>query len=434
MLHKLKKENRQSIPMLETDHVRLGNDASEKRIGYSLVIFMFFVVGGWATFAPIDSAALAPGVVQVEGKRKKVQHLEGGRVAEILVESGDTVDAGDPLIRLDATSDKAQLKILTGQIFNARARVERLQAERDDLAFLSFSHSLTEASLNDPRAKTAISNEESLFIVRKSDRDAKVSVLNSRIKGFRGMVRSNRIVSDSLAIEISDLEDLLKEGYVDKQRLRELERSRTKVLGDIADLEVSVEEAQLQILQLQKSFKTDVVDELARTSEELYGLNQQFSAVEDKVRRSTIVSPISGVTLNLKPNTIGAVISPGEKLMEIVPQINELIVEVRISPMDIDRIIVGQSAEVRFSVFKDAYMITGMLTKLAADRLIDESTGLPYFLGEVQLLEDDLALLDGMALVPGMPAEVLIKTGERTMLRYLISPMARMTSRSLIED
>lgn len=434
MLHKLKKENRQSIPMLETDHVRLGNDASEKRIGYSLVIFMFFVVGGWATFAPIDSAALAPGVVHVEGKRKKVQHLEGGRVAEILVESGDTVDAGDPLIRLDATSDKAQLKILTGQIFNARARVERLQAERDDLAFLSFSHSLTEASLNDPRAKTAISNEESLFIVRKSDRDAKVSVLNSRIKGFRGMVRSNRIVSDSLAIEISDLEDLLKEGYVDKQRLRELERSRTKVLGDIADLEVSVEEAQLQILQLQKSFKTDVVDELARTSEELYGLNQQFSAVEDKVRRSTIVSPISGVTLNLKPNTIGAVISPGEKLMEIVPQINELIVEVRISPMDIDRIIVGQSAEVRFSVFKDAYMITGTLTKLAADRLIDESTGLPYFLGEVQLLEDDLALLDGMALVPGMPAEVLIKTGERTMLRYLTSPMARMTSRSLIED
>ena len=120
--------------------------------------------------------------------------------------------------------------------------------------------------------------------------------------------------------------------------------------------------------------------------------------------------------------------------MEIVPQINELIVEVRISPMDIDRIIVGQSAEVRFSVFKDAYMITGMLTKLAADRLIDESTGLPYFLGEVQLLEDDLALLDGMALVPGMPAEVLIKTGERTMLRYLTSPMARMTSRSLIED
>ena len=150
----------------QADEIQQGissmeDDLKLRRLGVALIVVFVLGGGAWAALAPLDSAALAPGTVQVTGKRKAVQHLEGGRVAEILVESGDTVDAGDPLIRLDATSDKAQLKILTGQIFNARARVERLQAERDDLAFLSFSHSLTEASLNDPRAKTAISAQSS---------------------------------------------------------------------------------------------------------------------------------------------------------------------------------------------------------------------------------------------------------------------------------
>jgi len=143
---------------------------------------------------------------------------------------------------------------------------------------------------------------------------------------------------------------------------------------------------------------------------------------------------VGGVVLDLVPNTIGAVVGSGERLMEIVPQDKSLMVQVRVSPQDIDRVKVGQAAEIRFSVFKDAYTVSGTLKKISPDRLVDEKSDLPYYAGEVELNEEDLYLLEGMTLVPGMPAEVLIKTGTRTMLGYLTSPMNRVFSRSLIEE
>ena len=205
-------------------------------------------------------------------------------------------------------------------------------------------------------------------------------------------------------------------------------------MGELSDLNVSIDEAELSILQIRKRFKTQVVQELTEVQEELHDLQEEYAAADDRVVRSTIRSPAQGSVINLKVNTIGAVVGSGEILMEIVPDISDLVVEARISPMDIDRVKIGQAAEVRFSVFKDAYMISGVLTKLSADRLLDESGDFPYYEGEIKLLEEDLHLLQGMAIIPGMPAEVLIKTGERTMMGYLMSPMARIASRSLIED
>jgi epimerase transport system membrane fusion protein len=245
---------------------------------------------------------------------------------------------------------------------------------------------------------------------------------------------SKEAVEESLSLEILDLQELLTDGYVDKQRLRELERARTQVLGELADLRVAIEEVSLRVSQLRTRFKKEVIDELALTLEQLYDIEQQFSAADDAVQRSTIRSPVAGTVLNLIPNTIGAVIGSGETLLEIVPRIDKLVVEARVSPMDIDRVSVGQTAEIRFSVFKDAYLVSGFLTKLSPDRLIDQETDLPYYSAEIQLVEEDLSLLGGMTLVPGMPAEVLIKTGERTMLGYITSPMRRGFSRSLTED
>ena len=412
----------------------LRNDETARKVGYVLLFFTVVIVGGWTAFAPLDSAALAPGIVQVEGQRKQVQHLEGGRISELLVSNGDKVAAGDPLIRLDATKDKAEKQIITGRLLNAQARVSRLRAERDELEEINFSTELVNSAMGDQRAETAITNEKSLFDVRRSSRNAEEEVIMSRVTGYEAVVESKRIISMSLKQEITDLSELLDDGYVDKQRLRELERVRAGIVGEIADIEVSIEEARLQILQRRKRFKTEVVDELAGVSEQLYDLSQQYSAVNDRVQRATIRSPISGFILNRKPNTIGAVISPGETLMDIVPQVRTLVVAARVSPMDIDRVELGQPAEVRFAVFKDAYTVTGTLTKLSADRLVDEGSDLPYYSAEIKLLETDLSLLSGLSLVPGMPAEVLIKTGERTMLGYLTSPMARLTSRSLIED
>lgn len=414
-----------------------AHDDDERRtrnVGYGVAVLIVFTVFVWGTIAPLQSAAIAPGVVQVEGKRKAIQHLEGGIISQILVSNGEWVEAGQPLLILDATRSIAERDILQGRLYNQQAAVDRLKAERDETASVAFRAPLVEAGLLDDRAANAVSNERALFSARTADRLAEKDVLESQQKGLQLVLNSKQSVEESLAQEISDLKALLAEGYVDKQRLRQLERSRTEVLGELADLKVSIEEVSLRISQLRTRFKKDVVDELALTLENLYDIEQQFSAADDKVRRSTIRSPVAGTVLNLLPNTIGAVIRSGETLLEVVPRVDSLVIEARVAPMDIDRVSVGQAAEIRFSVFKDAYLVSGSLVKLSPDRLIDQEANLPYYAAEIQLADDDLFMLDGMTLVPGMPAEVLIKTGERTMLGYVTSPMKRMFSRSLTED
>ena len=412
----------------------LDTERNIRRIGYGVVLCLVAVIFIWGTVAPIQSAALAPGIVQVEGKRKPVQHLEGGMIAQILVANGEWVEADQPLLMLDTTRTLAERDILQGRLYNQQAAVDRLQSERDNLPEVAFSALLLDSSSLDRRALNAISSERALFSARSADRLAEELVLASQQKGLELVMGSKKVVEESLRQEISDLQELLDEGYVDKQRLRELERSRTQTLGELADLEVSIEETGLRVSQLRTRFKKDVVDELAVTLEDLYDIKQQFAAADDKVQRATIRAPVAGTVLNLIPNTIGAVIQSGETVLEIVPIIDNLVVDARVSPMDIDRVSIGQPAEIRFSVFKDAYMVSGVLTRLSPDRLIDQETDTPYYSAEIKLLEEDLFLLDGMSLVPGMPAEVLIKTGQRTMLGYVTSPMSRTLSRSLIED
>ena len=343
----------------------LTNDRQVQKLGYLLVGFLILVVGGWSAFAPLESAALAPGIVQVTGKRQPVQHLEGGIVAEILVSSGDGVTEGQPLVRLDATRDSAEMQIAQGRIYNARAAVDRLLCESTDLNTVEFSSPLLLAAKSDDRASAAISREKSLFEVRLADRKGEVTVLQTKKTGMRAVVTAKKQVLTSLEQEIADLSLLLADGYVDKQRLRELERNRAQLVGQIADLDVSIQEVALKILQLQKRFKTDVVDELSVTQEELYDLERTYEAVSDRVDRATIRAPVTGEVIDLQLNAVGAVVGSGETLMELLPESDSLFIEARVSPMDIDRVRIGQNAEVRFAVFKDAYLVSGVLTKIS---------------------------------------------------------------------
>ena len=425
----------------------LDNDRDARVLGYSVVGALAVVVLLWGVIAPIESAALAPGVVQVEGKRKAVQHLEGGIVAEILAGNGDWVAENQPLLQMDTTQTRAELQMIEGRRYNLLAMADRLVAERDDLEAIVFRDQL-ESTSDDSRAASAMAGEAAIFEARLADRrgeaavlEQQISQLEQQIKGLDAVRGSQLEVVGSLEEEILDLKELLSEGYVDKQRLRELERSRARSLGDIADIDsqlaaanVAVVETRLQILQLIKRFKTGVIDELKDSEELLYEVEQQFAAISDRVRRATVRAPVAGFVLGFNTTTIGAVVSAGAKLMQIVPSIDSLVIEARVSPLDIDRVRIGQPAEIRFSVFKDAYLVSGKLTKLSADRLIDEASNLPYYSAEIALLEEDKFLLEGMDLIPGMPAEVLIKTGERTMLGYLTSPLNRVFSTSLIED
>ncbi|EAW40387.1 HlyD family secretion protein [marine gamma proteobacterium HTCC2080] len=437
---------RQSELASDEDAELLDSDRRARRFGYAVILVVFGGFGAWAGLAPIESAVHGVGTVQVEGNRKVVQHLEGGIVTEILVSNGDFVTKGQALLRMDETQVKAELSIISGRFWAKRALVDRLLAERDDKKDIAFTPWLKK--LGDERVLVAIGNEKALFNARRTDLagekelfEQRIAQLRDQVKGFEAVLTAKRSVAASLGSEATELEELLEEGYVDKQRIRELERSQASILGEVSDqvarisaAKIAIEEMRLQILQLGKGFQTRVVNALTQEQEILFDLEQQYHAVSARAARMVVRAPNAGTILALESNTIGEVFGPGQQIMAIVPDTDSLLIDTKLSPMDIDRISIGQEAEVRFSVFKDAYSITGVLVKLSADSLLDESNGAPYFQGKVRLLEGDIALLGANKLVPGMPAEVLVKTGERTLLGYLSSPLHRMFEASLIEE
>lgn len=424
----------------------LDSDRKVRLSGYLILASVFGIGGVLVAALPLESAARAAGVVQVAGNRKPVQHYEGGIVDEILVAEGERVAEGQALIRLDSTQVDAEHRIVEGRVWAARARLDRLIAERDDALQISFDPWL--AGELDDRASVARNNEIALFAARKADRLGEEAVQSQRIKQLESMISGATAIVDakqkilhSMRVEEQQLRELLDEGYVDQQRVIQLERSIAQLLGEIADLvarleadKVAILEAEMRILQLRKRFKTQVVDLLGQAQEEFYDMEQRLLTIKNRQSRMLVTAPTSGFILDLKPNITGAVVSPGEVLLRIVPDVKDLVISARLAPMDMDRISIGQEAEVLFAVFKDAYAVTGTLVAISPDILEDAGGGLPYFEGKVKLAEEDIALLGEHKLVPGMPAEVLVKTGTRTFLGYLTSPLARMFENSLIED
>ncbi|MGD9661878.1 MAG: HlyD family type I secretion periplasmic adaptor subunit, partial [Porticoccaceae bacterium] len=206
--------------------------------------------------------------------------------------------------------------------------------------------------------------------------------------------------------------------------------------ANVAQAQMKIGETQLEILQLNKKFKTEVVDMIAEVQAKVFDLRERITAIRDKVERATIRAPVSGVVLGLSTHTIGGVIQAGKPILDIVPENGELIVEARVSPADIDRVYIGAEARIRFSAFKSATTptIMGEVSKISADRFEDEKDGTPYYKATVSVTEEGRQLMTGLTLVPGMPAEVLIKTGERTLLQYLVQPASNAMARSLIEE
>ncbi|MCQ4347248.1 HlyD family type I secretion periplasmic adaptor subunit [Pseudomonas stutzeri] len=423
------------------------DDRPIRRIGYLILFLTFGLFGSWAVLAPLNSAALAPGVVTVKSYRKTVQHLEGGIVKALHVREGDLVKAGDILIELDGSQTLAELEMLRSQLIAARAMENRLLAERDSHASVTFAAT---PEGHDPRVLEAQENERRIFSARRSARLGEIDVLEKRriqldeqARGFRAVIASKQELADSYREEIADLSALLKEGFVDKQRLREQERSMARLRAEIAEHQsaiaqtrLQIGETELQIAQLQKNFVADVVNQLAEVQTQVFDLRERFAAAQDRAERTQIRAPESGMVLGMKVHTVGGVIAQGAPLLDIVPASEDLIVEVQISPIDIDRIAPGKLADIRFSAFNNATtpVIEGRLIHVSADRLTNEQTGLAYYLGRIELTERGRADLGSLALVPGMPAEVLINTGARTLLSYLVQPASNAFARSLIED
>ncbi|MGN8342548.1 HlyD family type I secretion periplasmic adaptor subunit [Pseudomonas sp. SMV71] len=423
------------------------NDVPVRRIGYLMLLVTFGLFGGWATLAPLDSAALAPGVVTVKSYRKTVQHFEGGIVRELRVRDGDRVKAGDVLLVLDNTQARSEMEAMRSQLIAALELQARLVAERDALPEPSVVASLDPA---DPRVREARDSEARIFQARRTSLLGEVGLLEKSIgqieeqlRGLKAIIASKQLLAASYQEEIVDLRTLLAEGYVDKQRLREQERNLARLQAEIAANQsesararVNIDEARLKILQLRKDFASEVAGLLGDAQTRVYELRERLATLEDRDQRTDILAPESGMIMGMTVHTQGAVVSPGTALLDIVPANEELLIEAQVSPLDIDRIAPGKLAGIRFSAFKSSTtpVIEGQLVQISADRLINNNTGTAYYLARVALTEKGRKTLGNLTLVPGMPAEVLINTGERTLLQYLMQPASNAFARSLIED
>ena len=417
-----------------------------KNIGLLMFFLVFGVFGIWATVAPIEGAAHAPGSVTVRSNRQLVQHLEGGIVKEIVARNGDRVRAGDALLILDDTQPLAQLEITNLQYMAMRAMEARLIAERDGLEQISFPAELSGVAQN---AQSEIASQTQIFVTRKASLEGSVEVLEqrigqlqSRLGGLRALQQSKQDLADSFAEELRDVESLLVEGFADKNRVRELERNAAQLRGEAAELtanisstEIEIGETRLQILQQEREFQNEVANQLAEVQTGLKDSSERLIALRSIVQRTTITAPVDGIVNGMQVHTVGGVVPPGQPLADIVPQNEELIVEARVSPMDIDRVAMGQEAMVRFSSFSSSVPnIFGSVINVSADALTDPNTGMTYYSARVEVTPEGLRDLGDLTLIPGMPADVFITTGSRTLLQYMMKPISSALARSFIED
>ena len=418
-------------------------------IGVAVIFLSFGVFGTWAALAHLTSAALAPGVIAVDSNWRTIQHLEGGIVAEILVNEGDFVEEGDVLLRLDPTRSDASLSILDSQLVLAQATEARLIAERDGADIIDFPETLIDR-MEDQEVATVVAGQDLLFRARRDSMAGQISILNERKEQLKQQIEGLEVQQDARAgqtrlieQELVGLQQLFDEGYASQQRILALQRDAERLRGErgenlasIASARSQIGETELQILQLDKSFREEVVNELRTVQSQVFDLQERRTAAADERRRIDIVAPVSGQVLGLLAYTVGGVIKSGEDILNIVPQNDQLVIQARVSPDDRDRVNVGQSAQVRLSGLsrRTTPVLLGEVITISGDRLTDRQSGEAYYDARIIIPEEQLDLLEDTAeLVPGMPAEVMIKTGERSALGYILSPLTDSLDRAFKE-
>jgi epimerase transport system membrane fusion protein len=406
------------------------------------------VLGVWSIVAPIDSAALAPGYVAVKDNSKTLQHLEGGIVKKLLVEEGSVVKKGDVLIELDDTQIRAQKEITQAQYVAVKSMEARLLAEQAKLDQIKYpSELLLDA---DARTKKVIKAQNDIFSskmrAQKGEKlvlQQRIGQLNSKYLGLKKQKKSNLELAASLNEEVSELEALLKEGFADKRLIREKHREKLRVQSMVAELtaslaqtKIQIGETKLQIIQLEKESEKEIASELAEVQTKVVDVTEKLTIMQDSLSRVLLRAPVTGKVLNLSVHTEGGVVAAGRPILEIVPKGGELTIIARVSPTDIDRIGIGFEAEILFSTFnsKITPKLYGKIVRLSPDRLLDEQTGMPYYQAELQLLPKSIDDIAELELLPGMPADVMITTGERTFFEYLAKPVTDAFSRSFLEE
>lgn len=417
-------------------------------VGLFVVILFIGSFGGWAGLAPLDSAAIAEGIIVVDSKRKTVQHLEGGIVSKILVREGDEVSAGDPLIVLDKTRPNTNLERARGQRLRARALEARLIAEREGSNSIAFPVDLG-AAAGDLVVTEIVSGQQNIFQARKKSIEGQTAILKQQIAQLRseshGVTDQKEKQDEQITLledEVRSVANMYQKGLVGKSRLRQLQREivdlqgqRSKNQATLSRIQQNISEARLKISELNTNLLNEVVQELRDVQAEIRDLSEQILAYEDVLVRTDIKAPISGVIVGLQVSTVGGVIGPGEPLLDIVPKGERLIIEARVDPTDIDDVRAGMDAQVQITSFNQRSVkpSPGVVMTVSADHLMDERSGLSYFLARIALTEDALKALKDKRITPGMPVQVMIVTGARTPIEYLIKPITDSLNRAMRE-
>ncbi|MFD2346629.1 HlyD family type I secretion periplasmic adaptor subunit [Sinorhizobium terangae] len=415
----------------------------------TLAIALVVGVGGWAATTELSSAIVAGGVVVVDDNVKKVQHLTGGIVGELLVREGDRVHAGQVLIRLDGTTVRANLAIVESTLAQLYARRARLQAERIGADSFEVDKDL-DTFISSAAATKLVDGEERLFASRRSaligmkdQLASRKAQLGDEIEGLTVQLQAIEDALKLIAEELTGVDSLYGQGLVPMQRVTTLKRQRAELEGDRgqriaarAQARGKSSEIDLQILQLDEDRRTEISKDLTDVEAKIAEYEERRTAASDQLRRLDITAPLSGRVYQLAVHTVNGVVNPGETLMLVVPQADDLTVEARVATHDIDQIHVGQPVEIRFSAFNQRTTpeVEAEVATIAPDLVTDERTGASYYPLRIRPKKESLARLKGLSLYPGMPAEVFIKIADRTVISYLTKPLTDQMRHAFRED
>jgi HlyD family secretion protein len=424
-----------------SDLGRKGARFSIKRhllVGLSVVILLAGGLGGWASTAQISGALIAPGSIVVESNVKKVQHPTGGVVGEVRAHDGDLVKAGDVVVRLDDTVTKASLAIVTKNLDGLWARAARLEAEQRGLDKITFPPMLTDRA-SDPEVKAVMASEAKLFEVRVNGRTGqkaqlreRIVQLNEEIAGLTAQEKAKDQEIELVQKELAGVSDLYDKHLVQISRLTTLQRDAARLSGERAQYIASraqakgkITETELQIIQVDKDVVSDVSKDLRETNDKIGEFVERKVTAEDQLRRVDIRAPQDGMVLQSTVHTVGGVVTAGDTLMLIVPQADDLQVEAKVAPQDIDKLQIGQKTLLRLSAFNQRTTpeLNGVVTRVSPDTTTDQRTGQSTYTIRVSMPPEEIARLGDVKLIPGMPVEAFVQTGDRTLLSYLIKPL-----------
>jgi HlyD family secretion protein len=416
--------------------------------GVLVVVILTGGVGVWAATTEISGALIAPGTIVVESNVKKVQHPTGGVVGQLLVHDGDRVKEGDLLVRLDDTVTRSNLAIVVKTLTELNARKARLVAERDGMDAITFPDDLSRQR-NVPEVAEALKAETRLFDLRRSARAGqkaqlkeRISQANEEIIGLEAQKVSKENEIKLIERELAGVRDLFQKNLIPVTRLTSLEREATRLNGErgqliatIAQTKGKIAELRLQIIQIDQDLSSEVAKEMREIDGKIGEFVERKVAATDQLKRTDIRAPQTGTVFQSSVHTVGGVIPAGEPIMLIVPDADKLMVEAKVNPQDIEKLKLGQSAALRFSAFnvRTTPEIFGSVSRISADTTTDQHTNQSYYTVRIALPSDQITRLGKVKLVPGMPVEAFINTGERTVISYLMKPLSDQINRAFRE-